>query len=695
MEVTVRKVFFKDEEGFTTAGAAVALLLVFAVAFAGMRVFWVGTRSGDIQYVADAGALAADNAVAEFVTMGQVVDAALLSLSLLELSTYIVSAVAAFIPGGQGVAVRFMEVGQKVQKARKAAAKSAVKGLNVAQKVLPLVCAARANACIKANTAAGGAAYSGFAVPFPLKGVDYELPDTSAVDEAAQTVEDEEKQVNERASEQQKLQEELDDAKRKAWEADCGKQGMNMRERAGHLAGLSGASNPNYSSPETWMFSAALERAKAYYRARYESEPGASAGGSPELVGESVAREHFYAYALATVSTGYVATSSEGAEMPHFATLARNTEQIRATSLYTEQAYPLSSDGKKTTLHAYVGCPEYQKQAPAGTGAVDAIDSGSVHKCASCNYSATTLGRVPAPSTSIDNGFEYYYRTVAEEANKYNAARDRLEEVQKDLDKSYKSMYKAIAKGFKALVTRYDPQPPGRYGCICVVYAPEAQGPSSPFTQGTAKVGQRVAVSGASLAADPASNQGNIVSEIGENLIPEDAVGSGVAKGVFGAWGSALQVYSDGNEGVGTVLNKTLGALPLVGTELSEWASTGFRNAVHDAGLEPAKLQTYKPVLVNTEHIAAQDGGSVAQAFLKLKTAGQAYGDVSMGDFQALAQTFELPTDFEDLVTSAGLLLLKIPLSESGLGVKDAELRLSMPADIAQQYAGAAQGAGG
>lgn len=100
--MSTRMPFMRAEGGFTTPAAAVALLVVCALAFVCTRGITVGSQSGQIQYVADAGALAADNVVAEFVTAGQVVDATALSFSLLGLTVYAVSAVAAFIPGAQG-----------------------------------------------------------------------------------------------------------------------------------------------------------------------------------------------------------------------------------------------------------------------------------------------------------------------------------------------------------------------------------------------------------------------------------------------------------------------------------------------------------------------------------------------------------------------------------------------------------------
>lgn len=135
--MSTRMPFMRAEGGFTTPAAAVALLVVCALAFVCTRGITVGSRSGQIQYVADAGALAADNVVAEFVTAGQVVDATALSFSLLGLTVYAVSAVAAFIPGAQGAATEIASLGSKVLQTRDKFVETAIRGVKCRAKGAP------------------------------------------------------------------------------------------------------------------------------------------------------------------------------------------------------------------------------------------------------------------------------------------------------------------------------------------------------------------------------------------------------------------------------------------------------------------------------------------------------------------------------------------------------------------------------
>ena len=675
--------FARPEGGFTTPAAAVALLVVCALVFVCTRGVTIGSRSGQIQYVADAGALAADNVVAEFVTAGQVVDATALSFSLLGLTVYAASAVAAFIPGAQGAAVEIAGMGSKVLHARDAFVESAIRGLDAAQKALPAICALRSAQVIQANADASGIPYAGIAITSPMQGIDISIPDDAKVKEAADEIEAREPEIQDASMRQKEAQEREDAARERAWRADCGNDGMSMYERAGKLSSISGARNPYFSSPDRWSFSVALSRAQAYYESRYNAEPGAYASGSPELVAESVARKQFYAYACDEVSRGYVETSPSGTEVPHLVQLARNTEQIKGTSLYTSAIYPASSNGDTRYLHAYSGCPQYAAGSAAGTAAVCEIDSGSVQRCPVCKFSATTLGRVPSASTSIDNGFEYYYLAVVEASRDYAQAANDGEQAKQVLSEAKSSIGSLLSEALESLSgTRYDPQPPGRYGCVCVVIAPISQVADVPFVDDDAQMPARIAISGATLAPDEASDQGNVISGIAEGLIPQESITSSLAKMVFGAWGNMLAAYSDGTEGLKEGFRKTLGTIPIVGTALSDSAVTAFEGALTSAGLEPANLDTYKPVLVNTAHILERDSGGIAQTLARMKQAAQIYGAVNMGDMRALVSDIQAIPEVAGFLDERGLKIAEIPLADIGLGNGSGKLYLPVPKDL-------------
>ena len=686
-------VFVRHEGGFTTVGVAVALLLVFSLLSVSLHAYWTGSRSGNIQYIADAGALAADEAVAQFVTAGQVVDAVLLSMSLLAITVYAVSAVAAFIPGAQEVAAELARVAGKVVEMRRSFGETAVKGLNAAQKALPALCAVKAAQVVGANAQASGIDYHGIAISVPLSAAEISFADAAGVEEAGDEIEQADGEIAEKTEQDKEAREKLSDAKERAWLADCGSNDVDMQERAASLAGLSGVENPGASSPESWTFAMGLQRAKNYYAARLAQEPGAAFDGTPEEVGESVARKNFYRYALATVSSGSVATDAQGNEYPNFKSLPRNTEQVRATSLYTEAVYPVSERDGKLTLHAYTGCPSYAKGLPAGNAAVSGVDDGSLLVCPDCKMRPLVLGRVPSPSTSIGNGFEYYYRELVEDADAYRAAQDEHSQLQGELQELGDRVQGSIEDAFKSVAgIRYDPQPPGRYGCICIVTASQTQVPRlGSFSPGADSLGARVAISAATLAPDAGTDADSVVNDVAQGLLPADSLGSGFVKTALGGWSKLLQVYTKGNQGVVDAFNTVLGGIPVVGDSLSSWAADKFRGAIKAAGLEPADLTTYRPVLVNSSHVLARSDGTVASVLLKLKHAAELGGQVQAEGFSVLLDELPQVQGVGEYLSGDGFAVAQVPLDVLGISAEGGKVSLSAPEDLQQVYADACE----
>ena len=93
-------VFRDNEDGFTTVAVALALLLSLTLVFSSAAAGWVASRSSEVQRVADAAAMAGDNAVAAFSTVVQVIDACVLSLGMAGIVTYGAGIVASCVPGG-------------------------------------------------------------------------------------------------------------------------------------------------------------------------------------------------------------------------------------------------------------------------------------------------------------------------------------------------------------------------------------------------------------------------------------------------------------------------------------------------------------------------------------------------------------------------------------------------------------------
>ena len=189
-------------------------------------------------------------------------------------------------------------------------------------------------------------------------------------------IKDASKDLERAADELQKASEETAKAKERAWLADCGGSVPAsagscscMWERAGNLAKLSGEQNPHYASSVTWEPQVALDRAKAYYRQRLADEK--PQGSSVEMKAESAARKAFYTYASAGVNRAYITEDGDRATS-YIPLLPRNTDEVRATELYTDAAWPTSTNDGKAYLHYGTSCPNYKKGTPGGLASVAA-----------------------------------------------------------------------------------------------------------------------------------------------------------------------------------------------------------------------------------------------------------------------------------------------------------------------------------
>ena len=78
---------FYDERGFTTTSMVLSMLITLALVFTAAQVYRVQSVAAEVQDVADAAALSAENQVAEFMVVARFCDAVVLSLSLTGITT--------------------------------------------------------------------------------------------------------------------------------------------------------------------------------------------------------------------------------------------------------------------------------------------------------------------------------------------------------------------------------------------------------------------------------------------------------------------------------------------------------------------------------------------------------------------------------------------------------------------------------
>lgn len=612
---------FRDEEGMTTVGMVLALLITLALVFSAGQAYRVGSASSEVQNVADAAALAAQNEVGEFMIVVRACDAVVLSLSLTSLVATGLGVAALCTPATASASETLLKAGRDVAQARDRFAEKSADGLDRLQRLLPFFAAANAASVASANNGASSN-YVALAVLAPAAGEEISVDGAAELEEVGAAVGDEADEVRQAADEAERAAERANEAKLRAFEHDCGLEpSYCMYERAATLAGMQGAENPLFKSVDAWSFSVALKRAQAYYPRRLAAE--APEGASVEEQARSALRTRFYAFAVEEVGRGYV-REGDGSFDASFPRLPRNTAEMRATALYTEAAYPCTVDEEgHATAHAWAGCP-----AAAGAGSYVSIaqtEAEPFAECPECGFSAASMGKVAAASSSIENGFEYHYDAVAQAADDYVRARAELDPLASEVKRRAGGLFDQVKSALgKVAGKRLSAQPPGRYGVVALVAntasAPAAGGFGSPFVRGGGTLGARAAVSAATLVADSSEEGATVVSSLLDGVRGQGGAAVGALGAVLDCWSGLLDAYARGQEALDEAVSTSLDGLPLAGASgLGTWAAGALREAVRAAGLAPAELDALKPVLVNSAHVAARDDGAFGARLLSLK----------------------------------------------------------------------------
>ena len=659
---------FRDERGFTTTSMVLSLLITLALVFSAAQVYRVNSASAEVQDVADAAALAAEGQVAEFLIIARFCDAVVLSLTLTGVTVTGLGIAALCTPPTAAASAELIEAGKSLLKARDEFADRAARVLDKLQEALPYLAAAGAANVARANNRdSSGASYLGIAVLVPAEGESLAF---DGIDEArglADDVGEQADEIREKARRAEEAAQEANRHKERAFAHDCGDNpAYCMYERASALAGMAGAENPLFESVDTWSFSIALGRAQAYYGRRAAIE--APADGSVDERARSALRARFYEYAARTVGEGYVRENADSFEAS-FPQLPANTSEMRSTALYTEAAYPITSvvvelesddieDGEgaagaeaasevEYVMHAWPGCPEVQEHGASATGSIADMESNGYPTCPVCGFTAASMGKVAAASTSISNGFEYHYRIVAEEAEGYERARREAKGPTDEVKQQAGSLLERLGEILKdAANKRLEAAPPGRYGAVAFVVnngrTPAAGSLSSSFVSGGGSLGVRAAASAATLVDEGSDEGRNVINSALDGLRADGGAAVGVAGMVLDAWSWMLGAYASGQEFLYSAVEGGLDSLPLVGASgLGPWVGDKLRAVVEDAGLQPAQVGALKALIVNSGHVAARGGDGFAARYLHMKQQVIAHPLSSTGLFSSLLNDAE------------------------------------------------------
>ena len=659
---------FIEDGAYTTLSSAVVILVVLTLLFSSTAAIWSMSRAGDTQAAADSGALAGANVVASYHTAATVVDASILSLGLAGFATIGTGLVAILIPGAELAAGDMVDTGIEIIKTRNKFAKSASKGLQKIETALPYLVAARATQAVSAQDTEG-ATYTGTALAVPRTSEsDFVALEGSEI--STDVIKDTSKDLERAADELQKASEETAKAKERAWLADCGGSDPASVgscsctwERARSLAKLSDIENPHYASSVTWEPQVALDRAKAYYRLRLANE--APQGSSVETKAESAARKAFYTYASAEVNRAYI-TEDGDRTTSYIPLLPRNTDEVRATELYTDAAWPTSTNDGKTYLHYGTSCPNYKKGTPGGLASVAAYDGQD--KCNRCHFGVSSLGAVAAPSTSIENGFEYHFDRFKDALKKYVECRNKELELMRQTEDEADRAGNAFDEAIKALSgERPRIAPPGRNGVVALAVSGAISSPdelNSSFNT-TVRLGDRGAISAAVLAPDDATAQNNVLSRFFSTLEERSGGVVGVLDGVMDVWGRLLVGYGDIQGSADELMDEMIGDLGGGSGALSSiasWLGDTVSASVAALGLEPCDLRLRKPVLTDTANVIKSPGSDITG----LSNAQDKLRSIPLGvtDPKALCEALEYQV--ERTVSGTVFTLAEIPLPGGG-----------------------------
>ena len=659
---------FIEDGAYTTLSSAVVILVVLTLLFSSTAAIWSMSRAGDTQVAADSGALAGANVVSSYHTAATVVDASILSLGLAGFATIGTGLVAILIPGAELAAGDMVDTGIEIIKTRNKFAKSASKGLQKIETALPYLVAARATQAVSAQDTEG-ATYTGTALAVPRTSEsDFVALEGSEI--STDIIKDTSKDLERAADELQKASEETAKAKERAWLADCGGSDPAsvgscscMWERARSLAKLSDIENPHYASSVTWEPQVALDRAKAYYRLRLANE--APQGSSVETKAESAARKAFYTYASAEVNRAYITEDGDRATS-YIPLLPRNTDEVRATELYTDAAWPTSTNDGKTYLHYGTSCPNYKKGTPGGLASVAAYDGQD--KCNRCHFGVSSLGDVAAPSTSIENGFEYHFDRFKDALEDYVECRNKELELIRQTEDEADRAGNAFDEAIKALSgERPRIAPPGRNGVVALAVSGAISSPdelNSSFNT-TVRLGDRGAISAAVLAPDGATAQNNVLSRFFSTLEERSGGVVGVLDGVMDVWGRLLVGYGDiqgsADELMDEMIDDLGGGSGALGS-IASWLGDTVSASVAALGLEPCDLRLRKPVLTDTANVIKSPGSDITG----LSNAQDKLRSIPLGvtDPKALCEALEYQV--ERTVSGTVFTLAEIPLPGGG-----------------------------
>lgn len=609
--------FRNETDGYTSIASALALLVSLSLIFACLNVQWIFGRTSKIQRVADASALAGSQVVSKYASIVQIVDASTLSLGLTGVLCFAAGIVSALIPGAQVFSTTMLDTGSKVFDAQRTFVNTANKGLDTLEQTLPLLIFAN-GAGIGLKNGDSETTYSVLTIPVPLTGesnFDNYKADVEDEDLKSKTID-----LQDKTQALNDLENEVKNIKYRAWILDCGGEPRSLFERTQQLATPTAQENIKYDSVDNWNFGASISRARVYYRKRLQQENPQSYQG--DLRGDSALRKHFYEYALKEVNKAYYRESDDGTIDMYMPNLANNENKIRASSLFTEKIWPVVQKDGKEYVYPDISMAQGSSGLVTYVSLAD-IDSGAYESSSDYPLSAKKLGQVANASTNIDNGFEYYWRHIRQEAERYVPKYKKLKEKKDQLKQESENRRKELMNMLReSKSSSIDIKPAGYKGVISIAYRGETVDTPDAITKTfltTKQIPKGAAISASALAPEKSTSDTNVLSVFFDGLQRKVGLLGGVLDGIATIWSQLLLGYEKMVDTLVSAAFSTLDFIDgIIGGSIASWIKGKIIDGLKASGFDPVDLSLYKPVLVPSQSVLDNGGYTSASSFIDL-----------------------------------------------------------------------------
>jgi len=694
-----RLTWFKNERGSTSLAVVLAIVLSLVLVAGSLQWYWTNSSSEDIQMLADSGALAAADTESKVMQTIQILDALLLTANLFGLLLHcvvVVAGVVTVVTEGSGAEFfeKAVDLDRRYCEKRKEFAQDIYKVAQALNEAAPYLVMARSGVAIQQSAGSiksfSGGSYAGVAIPFPFKG-QVELTGFPAdEDQLLSDVETAHDANEQAATDAQAAQKEADDAR-----AECFR--LDVYKAAG--------------APElSW------DPAYAYDDFKQGFSPLIS---DPCPAPPVLAPIDDNVNTRATLQSNYeknyleIRTQLQTSVPSTIGTAHPDSDDYPAFDLETnsllqrwldEPVYVLATPaGQRRAYHHEADCFGLAgaEGTPQRVRLETLIGAGGHPPCAICT---PTDWRALQQWEQKLGPFIAQWNAEAAALRRYQKARKTLSDKEDTIHATSNSALKKVCDqaGSYLLGGRLRYHATGARGFICVVADTQTRSlpaftlPPLTNAQGS-RLAPQVALSGAKLL--PSATQKTLPSLLAQSgaeahdvtnsglggatralLGADDPEGGGEGAFTFvlSLWGSCLDVYARGADGLGD----QLAGLPF---GLDEVMKPAYDKLLSTAQASPPDLRYPQPVLVNTAAVGSPDAAGFEGEFVSaLRAVKQGYAALGSSELLATIKglcggTDALP-DLGDLVT---VLETKVLGADLGLPFGD-EVKTWLP-DVTRQ----------